>query len=143
MAQKLHITSCRPPCPHFLTVLRRGPDIAYVMLRDASMILIQRLSKAWRMRLVAQGWDANCRLQPCAALVPAHKIRKGSYRAQYHRGDALLTATTSLLATSNFGLYLIISGRPSASIMAPRDNQGNGGDEPKPEKSIATLSTLR
>jgi hypothetical protein len=27
--------------------------------------------------------------------------------------------------------------------MAPRDNAGNGGDEPKPEKSIATLSTLR
>jgi hypothetical protein len=27
--------------------------------------------------------------------------------------------------------------------MAPRENAGNGGDEPKPEKSIATLSTLR
>jgi hypothetical protein len=27
--------------------------------------------------------------------------------------------------------------------MAPRENGGNGGDDPKPERSIATLSTLR
>ena len=40
------------------------------------------------------------------------------------------------------GQRTVTTGTPTP-IMAPRENAGTGGDEPKPEKSIATLSTLR
>lgn len=92
------------------------------------------------MRLVVRSWGDNCSLAQLSYRTA--KYAGATYRAQYH-DDALLTATTSLLATSTFYLCCIILSTPGASIMAPRDNQGNGGDEPKPEKSIATLSTLR